>query len=39
MAAQDAQTAARVGRMGMSLIQPAQGLAALQGEMHPDRRL
>jgi acyl carrier protein len=31
MAAQDAQTAARVERMGMALIQPQQGLAALEG--------
>mgnify|MGYP001806729484 CR=1 FL=1 len=31
MAAADSQTAARVERMGMSLIQPQQGLAALQG--------
>ncbi|PNG99823.1 Phenolphthiocerol synthesis polyketide synthase type I Pks15/1, partial [Tetrabaena socialis] len=31
MAAQDAQTAARVERMGMALIAPQQGLAALQG--------
>jgi hypothetical protein len=32
MAAADAQTAARVERMGMSLIQPQAGLAALEGE-------
>jgi hypothetical protein len=31
MAAADAQTAARVERMGMSLISPAAGLAALEG--------
>ncbi|GLI63380.1 hypothetical protein VaNZ11_006292, partial [Volvox africanus] len=31
MAAQDAQTAGRVERMGMSLIRPQQGLAALEG--------
>jgi NADPH:quinone reductase-like Zn-dependent oxidoreductase/acyl carrier protein len=31
MAASDAQTAARVERMGMSLISPAAGLAALEG--------
>ncbi len=31
MAAQDAQTAARVERMGMALLRPEQGLAALQG--------
>jgi acyl carrier protein len=33
MAASDAQTAARVERMGMSLISPAAGLAALEGAM------
>jgi hypothetical protein len=31
MAAQDAQTAARVERMGMAMIQPQRGLAALEG--------
>jgi hypothetical protein len=31
MAAADAQTAARVERMGMSLISPAAGLATLEG--------
>ena len=31
MAAADSQTAARVERMGMSLITPAAGLAALEG--------
>jgi hypothetical protein len=31
MAASDAQTAARVERMGISLISPAAGLAALEG--------
>jgi len=31
MAAADVQTAARVERMGMSLISPAAGLAALEG--------
>jgi hypothetical protein len=31
MAAADAQTAARVERMGMAMIQPAAGLAALEG--------
>jgi NADPH:quinone reductase-like Zn-dependent oxidoreductase len=33
MAAADAQTAARVERMGMSLISPAAGLAALEAAM------
>jgi len=33
MAAADVQTAARVERMGMSLISPAAGLAALQAAM------
>jgi hypothetical protein len=31
MAAQDASTAARVARSGMELLQPQQGLAALEG--------
>ncbi len=33
MAAQDAQTAARVERMGMAMIQPERGLAALEGTL------
>jgi hypothetical protein len=32
MAAGDAQTAARVERMGMALVRPHKGLAALEGE-------
>jgi hypothetical protein len=31
MAAGDAGTAARVARMGMALLQPQQGLQALEG--------
>jgi hypothetical protein len=31
MAASDAQTAARVERLGMGMVRPAQGLAALEG--------
>ncbi len=33
MAAQDARTAARIERMGMGMMQPAQGLAALEGAL------
>jgi len=35
MAAQDAQTAARVERMGMAMIQPQRGLAALEKLVQP----
>jgi len=31
MAAQDAATAARISRLGMAMLMPEQGLAALQG--------
>jgi acyl transferase domain-containing protein/NADPH:quinone reductase-like Zn-dependent oxidoreductase/acyl carrier protein len=34
MAAADASTSARVARSGMALLQPAQGLAALEGVLH-----
>jgi hypothetical protein len=35
MAAGDPQTAARVARLGMGLIAPGQGLAALEKALHP----